>query len=61
MSDERYILAQLKRRLLTEKSKRDSDLFYSYEVLAIIAELEADAVLGEDVEQNLPWAEQEVE
>lgn len=61
MSDERYILAQLKRRLLTGKSKRDSDLFYSYEVLAIIAELEADSVLGEDVEQNLPWAEQEVE
>lgn len=50
MNEEKYILAMLKRKLLTEKSKRSSDLFYAQEVLAMIAEIEADAILGAPVE-----------
>ena len=51
MNEERWILAQLKRRLLSvKKSDRGSDLFYNYEILKMIAEIEADAVLGEDIE-----------
>ena len=53
MNEERWILAQLKRRLLSvKKSDRGSDLFYNYEILKMIAEIEADAVLGEDVEAD---------
>lgn len=48
MNEERYILAELKRRLAKGKSKRESDLYYNYEILTIIAEIEADAVLGEE-------------
>lgn len=53
MNEERWILAQLKRRLLSvKKSDRGSDLFYNYEILKMIAEIEADAVLGENVEAD---------
>lgn len=53
MNDERWILAQLKRRLLSvKKSARGGDLFYNYEILTMIAEIEAEAVLGEDVETD---------
>ena len=50
MNEERYILAQLKRKLIREKSKRDSNLYYAYEILEMIAELEVDSILGEEPE-----------
>ena len=50
MNEERYILAMLKRKLLTEQSKRGSELWYANEILAMIAEIEADAILGAPVE-----------
>lgn len=54
MNEERFILATLKRRLL-EKGKyyeKNKDYWPSWidEVLRTIAEIEADAVLGEDIE-----------
>lgn len=61
MNEERYILAELKRRLAKGKSNRDSNLYYNYEVLTIIAEIEADAVLGEETDEGLPFEDQEVE
>lgn len=54
MNDERWILAQLKRRLLSVKnSDRGSDLFYNYEILKMIAEIEAEAVLGAPTEKEI--------
>ena len=61
MNEERYILAMLKRKLLTEQSKRGSELWYANEILAMIAEIEADAVLGEETDDGLPFEDQEVE
>ena len=61
MNEERYILAELKRRLAKGKSGRDSNLYYNYEVLTIIAEIEADAVLGEETEEGLPFNDEEVD
>lgn len=61
MNEERYILAELKRRLSKGKSKRDSDLYYNYEILTIIAEIEADAVLGEETDDGLPFEDKAVE
>lgn len=58
MNEERYILAELKRRLAKGKSERDSNLYYNYEVLTIIAEIEADAVLGEETDEGLPFNEE---
>lgn len=59
MNEERWILAQLKRRLLSvKKSDRGSDLFYNYEILKMIAEIEADAVLGEDIEAEAQGVEE---
>ena len=58
MNEERYILAELKRRLAKGKSDRDSNLYYNYEVLTIIAEIEADAVLGEETDEGLPFNEE---
>ena len=58
MNEERWILAQLKRRLLSvKKSDRGSDLFYNYEILKMIAEIESEAVLGAPTEKEI----QEVE
>ena len=60
MNEERYILAELKRRLAKGKSERDSNLYYNYEVLTIIAEIEADAVLGEEVfDDSMPFQDEE--
>ena len=59
MNEERYILAELKRRLAKGKSERDSNLYYNYEVLTIIAEIEADAVLGEETDEGLPFQDEE--
>lgn len=61
MNEEKWVLAQLKRWLVSsiEEDKavkgyiRDIDKEL---VLAKIAEFEADAVLGEPEEQELPWA-----
>lgn len=54
MNDERWILAQLKRRLLEkgEIKQKENGYYPSWieEVFRLIAEIEADAVLGEDVE-----------
>ena len=58
MNEEKYILAQLKRRLLSvKKSDRGSDLFYNYEILKMIAEIEADAVLGTPTEEEIEEVE----
>lgn len=58
MNEERWILAQLKRRLLSvKKSDQGSDLFYNYEILKMIADIEAEAVLGAPTEEEI----QEVE
>ena len=61
MNEERYILAELKRRLAKGKSDRDSNLYYNYEVLTIIAEIEADAVLGEETDEGLPFTDEEAD
>ena len=53
MNEERYILAMLKRKLLTEQSKRGSELWYANEILAMIAENETDAVLGAPTEEEI--------
>ena len=54
MNEERFILATLKRRLLDEARayKRENGYWPSWvdDVLRAIAEIEADAVLGEDIE-----------
>ena len=60
MNEERYILAELKRRLAKGKSDRDSNLYYNYEILTIIAEIEADAVLGKETDEGLPFNDEEV-
>ena len=56
MNEERFILATLKRRLLDEARayKRENGYWPSWvdDVLRAIAEIEADAVLGEDVETD---------
>lgn len=58
MNEERWVLAQLKRRLLgVKKSDRGSDLFYNYEILKMIAEIEADAVLGAPTEEEIEEVE----
>lgn len=57
MNEERYILAMLKRKLLTEQSKRGSELWYANEILAMIAEIEADAVLGAPTEEEIEEVE----
>ncbi len=58
MNEERWILAQLKRRLLSvKKSDRGSDLFYNYEILKMIAEIEAEAVLGAPTEKEIEEVE----
>lgn len=59
MNEERYILAEFKRRLVNQYNKADQ---YStrkdtlLEALVTLAAIEADAVLGEPEEQELPWA-----
>lgn len=57
MNEERYILAMLKRRLLTEQSKRGSELWYANEILAMIAEIEVDAILGAPTEEEIEEVE----
>lgn len=57
MNEERWILATLKRRLLKEKSNRNSDLFYAKEILAMIAEIEVEAVLGAPTEEEIEEVE----
>ena len=57
MNEERYILAMLKRKLLTEQSKRGSELWYANEILAMIAEIEADAILGAPTEEEIEEVE----
>lgn len=59
MNDERCILAELKREIVNRTRKAESfsgeKRIYT-EVLLLIAEIEADAVLGEETESELPWA-----
>ena len=57
MNEERYILAMLKRKLLTEQSKRGSELWYANEILAMIAEIEAEAILGAPTEEEIEEVE----
>ena len=57
MNEERYILAMLKRKLLTEQSKRGSELWYANEILAMIAEIEVEAILGAPTEEEIEEVE----
>lgn len=51
MNEERWILAQLKRKLAKLEATADERrVVMACEVLTMIAEIEAEAVLGEDVE-----------
>ena len=62
MNDERCILAELKRALAKRARKADgysTEKRLYTEVLLLIAEIEADAVLGEPTESELPWADGE--
>lgn len=55
MNEERYILAELKRWLVNTK-----EYFGSGDVLRKIAEIEADAVLGEEYDAaELPFQDEE--
>jgi len=62
MNEERFILATLKRRLLDEARayKRENGYWPSWvdDVLRAIAEIEADAVLGEDIEAEAQEVEE---
>lgn len=62
MNEERFVLATLKRRLLDEGRayKRENGYWPSWtdEVLRMIAEIEADAVLGEDIEAETQGVEE---
>lgn len=56
MNEERYVLAMLKRELVNlESSDR---VLMSTEVLQMIAKIEADAVLGEETDDGLPFNEE---
>lgn len=57
MNEERYILAMLKRKLLTEQSKRGSELWYANEILAMIAEIEVEAILGAPTKEEIEEVE----
>lgn len=57
MNEERYILAMLKRKLLTEQSKRGSELWYANEILAMIAGIEVEAILGAPTEEEIEEVE----
>lgn len=60
MNEEKYVLAQLKRIFSGKGLIRDNNLYYGYEVLTIIAKLEADAILGEEVvDDGLPFQDEE--
>lgn len=51
MNDERWILATLKRQLVAlEKTGNEKRVLMANEVLTMIAKIEAEAVLGEDIE-----------
>lgn len=62
MNEERFVLATLKRRILDEGRayKREKDYWPSWtdEVLRMIAEIEAEAVLGEDIEAETQGVEE---
>ena len=54
MNEERWILAMLKRKLAKLEAAGDERrVVMACEVLTMIAEIEAEAVLGEDVELDL--------
>lgn len=54
MNEERYILAELKRWLVNTK-----EYMSAKEVLCQIAKIEADAVLGEEADMELPFQDEE--
>lgn len=56
MNEERYILAELKRWLVNTK-----DYMSAKDVLVQIAKIEADAVLGEQIEEELPFQDVEAD
>lgn len=62
MNEEKAILAEFKRRLVNQYKKAEQ---YStrkdvlLEALVTLAAIEADAVLGEETESCLPWADGE--
>lgn len=62
MNEEKAILAEFKRRLVNqynaaEKYSNRRDVLL--EALIVLASIEADAVLGEETESGLPWADGE--
>lgn len=56
MNDEKWILATLKREIAKRYQKNRFDAMSPAAILALIAAIEAEAVLGEPEEQELPWA-----
>lgn len=64
MNDEKYILAEFKRRLVNQYNKAEK---YSsrkdvlLEALVTLAAIEADAVLGEETDEGLPFNDEEVD
>ena len=66
MNEERYILARLIRELIkieeeTKREKSYRDSFHSEDIALIIARIRADAVLGEETDEGLPFVDEEVE
>lgn len=66
MNEERYILARLIRELIkieeeTKKANYYRDSFHSEDIALIIAKIRADAVLGEETDEGLPFNDKEVE
>ena len=59
MNEERYILAELKRWAVGLIREKEFTSVYAKDVLAKIAELEADAVLGEEADMELPFQDVE--
>lgn len=66
MNEERYILARLIRELIrieeeTKREKSYRDSFHSEDIALIIAKIRADAVLGEETDEGLPFVDEEVD
>lgn len=64
MNEEKYILAEFKRRLVNQYNKAEK---YSsrkdvlLDALVTLASIEADAVLGEETDEGLPFTDEKVE
>lgn len=66
MNEERYILAEFKRRLVSRIRADKAEKGYTSnidpeDILVMLAEIEAAAVLGEETDEGLPFVDEEVE